>query len=66
MPVITPPGDNQPFVLAESVVQRLPLNQKSKPIGMLLKKPSSALPADKAGDVPPVKVVNVPLDAANT
>jgi hypothetical protein len=52
-------------VLTEIVVYRALRYQKSNPIGMLLKYPSSSVPEERAGEVAPVKFVKVPLEAEN-
>jgi hypothetical protein len=61
--VMGAPSVSHPFVLTETVVYRELRYQKSKPIGRVLKYPSSSVPEVSAGDVAPDKFVNVPLEA---
>jgi hypothetical protein len=59
--LIVEPRISQPFVLADAVVYRVPIYQKSKPIGMLLYHPSSRLPP-LVGLMAEVKTVKVTLE----
>ena len=62
--VIVEPKAAHPFVEADMVVYRVPMYQKSNPIGMALKFPSSVLPAVREGEVAPLMAVNVPVEPA--
>ena len=59
------PGVSHPLVLADIVVYRAPMYQKSKPIGMLLKYPSSVFPPDNWGEFGLLSVMKFPPEAEN-
>jgi len=60
--VIVEPRAAHPLVEADTVVYRVPMYQKSNPIGRALKFPSSVFPAVREGEVAPLKAVNVPVE----